>query len=185
MLQPISQFAAAIGVCVAAIYYIVNLRISQMNQELNLKAQQQNLETRQAQLFLQLYSQYYNKDWLEALRNNTFVMHYKDFDEFMAKYGPETNPEAYKGFDMLSHYFEGAGVMVKNGLINPKMVADLFAEEFRDYWEKASPVFLEYRKRSNNPKVCENQEYLYNLLKSMLPAEAIASDKTYWAGKNS
>ncbi|MCX6654296.1 MAG: hypothetical protein NTY03_04145, partial [Candidatus Bathyarchaeota archaeon] len=59
LLQSISYMAGALGVCVAAIFYVLNLRISQKNQEINqrnqelsLKNQQQTLETRQAQMFL-------------------------------------------------------------------------------------------------------------------------------------
>jgi hypothetical protein len=55
LLQSVSYIAGASGVCVAAIFYVLNLRISQKNQELMLqsqeqsaKAQQQTLETRQA-----------------------------------------------------------------------------------------------------------------------------------------
>jgi hypothetical protein len=164
-IQAAYYMVAATGVLVAAAYYILNLR--------------QTIENRKAQLFLQLYSQYYNKDWLESLRKTTYEMRFKDPHEFMEKYGPEINPEAYKGFDMLSHYFEGAGVMVKRGLIDPSMVSDLLAEEFFDYWEKYSPIFINYRKEVNNPRVCENQEYLYDLLKRLRPAGAIGESSQY------
>jgi len=63
-----------------------------------LKSQEQNLVTRQAQLFMQLYSQYYDKDWLEALHKTAFDMSFKDYDDFVAKYGPKEDPEAYKSF---------------------------------------------------------------------------------------
>jgi len=164
-IQTAYYMVAATGVLVAAAYYVLNMR--------------QTIENRKAQLFLQLYSQYYNKDWLESLRKTTYEMRFKDPIEFVKKYGPEANPEAYKGFDMLSHYFEGAGVMVKRGLIDPSMVSDLLAEEFIDYWEKYSPIFIEYRKEVNNPKVCENQEYLYSLLKRLRPADALSESTAY------
>jgi len=54
-------------------------------------------------------------------------------------------------------------------LIDPLLVSDLVSEEFVSYWEKFGPVFKEYRRRSNNLKVCENQEYLYDLLKNVHP----------------
>jgi hypothetical protein len=190
-IQTAYYMVAATGVLIAAVYYIYNMRATRKTQELALKAQElslksqeQNLVTRQAQLFMQLYSQYYDKDWLEALHKTAFDMSFKDYNDFVAKYGPKENPDAYKSFDILSHYFEGAGVMAKNGLINPTMVAELFSEEFKDYWEKFSPIFIEYRRRSNNPKVCENQEYLYSLLKSMLPAETLTESKLYQTIKN-
>jgi len=54
---------AATGVLVAAVFYVLNLRISRRNQELSLRAleqsaqaQQQTLETRQAQMFLSIYN---------------------------------------------------------------------------------------------------------------------------------
>ena len=167
-IQAAYYMVAATGVLVAAAYYVLNIRTTQRN----MKA---NLDTRQAQLFMQLYSQYYNKDWLEALRKTSFDIEYKGFDEWSEKYGAHTNPEAYKAMDMLSHYFEGAGVLVKRGLIDPSLVSDLLSEEFVDYWEKFGPLFKEYRGMSNNPKLCENQEYLYGLLKSGYPRGALTT----------
>jgi hypothetical protein len=174
-IQAAYYMVAATGVLVAAIYYVYNMRISQRNQALSLKSQQQTLETRQAQLFMQLYSQYYDKDWLEALRKTTFDIKFQGFDEWSEKYGAHANPEAYKSMDLLSHYFEGAGVLVRRGLIDPSLVSDLVSEEFVDYWEKFGPLFKEYRVRSNNPRLCENQEYLYDLLKSVYPRGALTA----------
>ncbi|MFH1180281.1 MAG: hypothetical protein V1710_07970 [Candidatus Bathyarchaeota archaeon] len=130
-------------------------------QELALKAQQQTLETRQAQLFVQLYSQYYNKDFVTAI-NKVSRMKYQSYEEFWEKYG---NLEDAQSWDLLSHYFEGAGILVRKGLIEPSLVSDLVSEEFIDYWEIMSPFIKEYRIRSNKPNAGENQEYLYELLK--------------------
>jgi hypothetical protein len=165
--QTIGVVVTAASVSVAAIYYAFTLRINMKNQELGLrtqelalKAQQQTLETRQAQLFVQLYSQYYNKDFVAAI-NKLNKMEYKSYDEFWEKYG---NVESAQVWDLLSHYFEGAGVLVRKGLIDSSLVSDLVSEEF-DYWEWVRPFVMEYRVRTNHPKTCENQEYLYDLLK--------------------
>ena len=154
---------------VAAFYYMMTLRISQRNQELSLKtqelalkAQQQTLETRQAQLFVQLYSQYYNKDWVAAAYDVVENMKYDSYEEFWEKYG---GVEEVQKWDLLSHYFEGAGILVKKGLIDPSLVSDLLSEEFVSYWERISPFIMEYRVRENKPRTCENQEYLYGLIK--------------------
>jgi hypothetical protein len=160
-IQAAYYMVAATGVLVAAVFYILNLRVSQRNQELMLKAQQQTLETRQAQLFLQLYSQYYNKDFVAAL-SKLSKMKYQSYDEFWEKYG---NVESAQVWDLLSHYFEGAGVLVRKGLIDSSLVSDLVSEEFFDFWEWVSPFVMEYRVKTNHPKTCENQEYLYELLK--------------------
>jgi hypothetical protein len=160
--------AGALGVCVAAVYYVMNLRISQRNQELSLKAQQQTADARQAQLYLQLYSQYYQKDWLDALHNTSFVMKFKDFDDWWEKYGPET--EYFNSLEVMSHYFEGAGVLVKRGLLDPSLITDLLSEEFIGYWEKYAPIIQGFRVKAGNPHLCENQEYMYNLIKQRDPS---------------
>ncbi len=130
---------------------------------MELKAQQQTLETRQAQLFLQLYSQYYDKDWVTA-SNDLNKMKYHSYDEFWKKYG---GPEWVQKWDRLSHYYEGAGILVRKGLIDPKLVSDLIAEEFLSYWDTMSPFIMEYRVRSGKPRAGEHQEYMYALIKKM------------------
>jgi len=167
-LQAVSYIMGSLGVFVAAVYYVLNIQnnkknqeIAAKNQELSLKAQQQQLETRQAQLFLQLYSQYYDKDWVAAT-SQISDMKYESYEEFWEKYG---DTEWSQKWDTLSHYFEGAGILVKKGLIDPSLFSDLLSEEFIDYWERMSPFFMEYRVRSNKPRTCENQEFLYRLIK--------------------
>ena len=168
ILQTISVMSAATAAVIGVRSYINSnkraeeaKRKEQETRNLELKAQQQNVETRQAQLFLQLYSNYYSKDFVAAI-NKLNKMEYKGYDEFWEKYG---NVESAQVWDLLSHYFEGAAVLVKKGLIDPSLISDLVSEEFFDYWEWVRPFVMEYRARTNHPKTCENQEYLYDLLK--------------------
>ncbi len=93
LLQSVSYIAGALGVCVAAVYYVMNLRMSQKNQELSLKtqelaykAQEQTLETRQAQLFMQIFQRFNEPDFFD--KYTTFLSwKWKDYDDFMSKYG--------------------------------------------------------------------------------------------------
>ena len=43
--------------------------------------------------------------------------------------------------------------------------------------DKFGPMFKEYRLLSKNPKMCETQEYLYDLLKQEFPRGALNSDE--------
>jgi hypothetical protein len=90
-LQAVSYIMGSLGVFVAAIYYVYNMRISQKNQELALKAQEQTLETRQAQLLMNLY-QFESSE--EAQRNYCELMNMKwtDYDDLEQKYGSDNNP---------------------------------------------------------------------------------------------
>jgi len=57
--QTIGVLVTATSVTIAAIYYVMTLRASQRNMETN-------LETRQAQLFMPIYSTYYSDEFMRA-----------------------------------------------------------------------------------------------------------------------
>jgi hypothetical protein len=154
----IAQIVGVVGTLTAAFIAVRSYINANKRAE---EGRRREIETRQAQLFVQLYSQYYNKDWVAA-SYETADMKYRNYEEFWEKYG---GVEWVKKWDLLSHYFEGAGILVKKGLVDPSLVTDLFSEEFVTYWEMISPFVREYRVRANKPKTCENQEYLYNLVK--------------------
>jgi hypothetical protein len=162
-LQAVSSIAGATGVFIAAVFYILNLRISQRNQELNLKSQQLNLETRQAQLFMNIYSFWYSAnfwDHWDAL--NKF--NYNSYDEFMEK----ITPEQRKSNLILFAFYEGLGVLVKRGLIEPSLIDDLMSAMVVSYWDKMRLFYMEYRVRANNPMAGEWIEYLYGVIKSIM-----------------
>ncbi|MGD0804565.1 MAG: hypothetical protein ABSA11_10900 [Candidatus Bathyarchaeia archaeon] len=78
--QTVGVLVTAASVTIAAIYYVMNIRISKRNQELMLKSQetsvktqelalksqQQNLETRQVQLFMSVYQRFEEPDFQNA-----------------------------------------------------------------------------------------------------------------------
>ncbi len=77
----ILSFIQAAGIIVGVAYYIMNIRISQRNQELMLKAQEQTLETRRIGIFQNLSSQITSE---EGLKRYYELMNYEwaDYDEF-------------------------------------------------------------------------------------------------------
>jgi hypothetical protein len=173
LLQSVSYIAGALGVCVAAVYYVMNLRISQRNQELSLKtqelalkSQEQNLETRQAQLFMQIYGMLYNSEFIKAA-NTAMAMEFTSLDDWIDKYGREKNPEDYTAFNTVIWYFEGIGVLVKRGLVDPTLVDDLISGIILSFWDKFKPWFLAFRVRNNFPQAGEHIEYLYHVVKEV------------------
>ncbi len=69
VLQTFSYLIAALSFAVTCTYYIMNLKNNAKNQELTLKTQQQNLDTRQAQLFMPLYAYYEQTEFPRNLHN--------------------------------------------------------------------------------------------------------------------
>ena len=169
MLQSLSYVAAALGVCVAAIYYVMNLRISQRNQELMLKAQEQSakaqqltLETRQTQLFMQLYDRMSQPELSATINDLRYNMKWTDPDDFWRKYGAETNITEYSRIASAANYFKGIGVLHRKGLIDSTFIYDLLSSPLKLFWEKMGPVIIERRRATNNPNLFAFVDYLYD-----------------------
>jgi hypothetical protein len=169
-IQTISVVVAATSVVAFVINSIITSRKTEKTQELTLKSQQQNLETRQAQLFMQIYSKIYDPEFLNNGRE-AMNIDYKNLDDFNAKLSHETNRDLYGKFWSFPWFLEGMGVLVKRGLIDPKLVDDLISGLVVSYWEKFKPMTLEYRERYNYPQMGEHVEYLYNVVKGIAVGE--------------
>ena len=104
--QTIGVLVTAASVSVAAIYYKYNLRIS--------------LQTRQAQLFMPIFAHSYSEIFMRDMRT-ILAWQWKDFDEYMQKYGVMADKVEDEAFLRIWAYLEGIGVLVNNRLIDPKL----------------------------------------------------------------
>ena len=153
LLQSLSYIAAAVGVCMAAVYYAMTLR----NQN----------QTRQAQLFIQLSEQFWNK---EALEDNwkLLEMEWKDLDDFYRKYDSSVN---VKNFAMRWHLWysmDTAGLLMKKGLIDREMVNYLMGGYWGLWtWKKFEDIIKHQRARNNMPELGIWFEYLANEMAKM------------------
>lgn len=101
-IQAAYYMVAATGVLIAAVYCVLNIRAT--------------LQTRQAQLFMSIYSTHYSDDFTRA-RSEIFKWTYKDYDDYMTKYGYDVNPEASIMYSKVNGYLEGIGVLVRRRLM--------------------------------------------------------------------
>ena len=163
-IQAAYYMVAATGVLVAAIYYIYNMRITQRNSALALKSQEQTLETRQAQLFMPIYSTFYSDEFLKA-NSEIMTWSYDNYDDYTSKYGYASNHEASMLQSKVNLYLEGIGVLVKRGLIDPSLVDDLMSSVVIRYWEKYRQYVYDYRARLDLPQFSEYAEYLYSQIR--------------------
>ena len=171
LLQSVSYIAGALGVCVAAVYYVINLRISQRNQDLMLKAQEtsvktqrETLETRQAQMFMNIYSQTTTKDFTSAW-NNFASYRWKTYDEYSKLVQKK---EFIDSFTIIGMYYEGLGVLVRKGYLDIEMVALLICGMTRHFWEKLIPIKEQVRAESGFSRWLSETEYLYDELMKYL-----------------
>lgn len=145
---------AATGVLVAAVYYVLNMRAMQRNSKAA-------LETRQAQLLMNIYERWSNPEFQDAW-TTILSWEWKDFDDFIQKY--YSSKESKRTINLVSGLFEGLGVYVKRGFIDASLVDDLMSGTIVTYWQKLGSIAVEYRKRMNAPTNAEYQEYLYNVI---------------------
>jgi len=149
--QSITVSLAALGFLVASIYYILTLR----NQN----------RTRQAQLFMQIYSVFRTEEFQDNL-TEIISMKWKDYDDFMEKYGPTTNPKAWRALGSIAGYIEGIGLLVYEKLIDISLVENLLSTHIIFFWENFEFLSIKLRRDYNRPQIDVWKEYLYNEIKT-------------------
>jgi hypothetical protein len=173
-LQSVSYIAGALGVCVAAVYYVMNLRISQRNQTLSLKTQEHTLETRQTQLTMQLYEKMGTKEYLDNFLEILTQWSWKDYDDFKQKYGEKGDWKKWVIFGPVAVAWEQVGIMVKHGIFDPAMVYDMWAGFYTDFWEKIEPVVIGINLEGESKGgYLEYAEDLYYFFKEYRPSDKV------------
>ena len=152
-LQTVLTYLTLISVPVGVLYHIMTLRNTRKNQEMT-------LETRQAQLFMQIYNRWNSADFLDAW--DRYASHeWSTYEEFSLVFD---DPRGRRSIRILGTYFEGIGVLVKEDLIDIRIVAELMTSSIMSFWEKLTPVVEDARKRRRAPSLWNGIEYLYREL---------------------
>jgi hypothetical protein len=152
-LSVIRDLVAIFGVIAGFTYYVMTVRNSQ-------RMQKMQLETRQAQLFMQIFNRFQEVEFRNNI-NEIITREWEDYDDHVKKYGRYTNPTAQAVSASTALFFEGLGVLLKRGLLDIDIVGELMSTPVRIYWEKVSPVIMGMRDRMKREAVMESAEYLY------------------------
>lgn len=155
--QTISMVSAAIGVLAGVMNWIIRGRRAE-------RQRQTEIETRQAQLFMQLYDKWSDIEFSKQ-RHEVWRMEWDDYEEFREKYNPYTNVEPWAAYNSTGRFYEGLGVLVHKKLIDISWVFDTMAEDVGYFWQK----FEDYVKEAREHQVPEAWlfvEYLFNILRN-------------------
>jgi hypothetical protein len=149
--QTLFQFLQTVGILVGVYYYITTIRTNQKNQELQ-------LETRQAQLFMQWYQRFMDStegiNALEVLKSATF----DTVEEYLQL--KESDEVFQKTMNELSLFYEGLGVIVKEGLLNLRWIATMWSGPTTHYWALMEPVLEDLRVHYEYPRFLSETEYI-------------------------
>ena len=163
----IRDIVTIFGVIAGFTYYVLTVRNAQKTRELSLKAQEQALETRQTQIFMQIYQQFNTEEkyisWAELVN-----LEINDYDEYLQKYDSSVNTAHFGKRSQIWYSFNTIGVLLRQGIIEPDFVhqvqLDILAIVM---WEKWENIIRETRVRENMPDLWEGFEYLYDEMKRL------------------
>lgn len=160
MIEYLPFVLTGIGLTASIAYYANILNNANKTRELQLKAQEQSLETRQAQIFMGVYD-----TWRSPSFRESFIKvnkrEWEDFADWQSKYRPVNNPEEGTYEHTVFTFYEGVGVLVRRGLIDISMVDELISNSFIPLWEKFSDIIRQVRESNDSPRMYQNNEYLY------------------------
>ena len=126
---------------------------------------------------MQLYNTYSSQEFRKK-HTLMITQQWDDYDDFINKYGNESNIEAWTSWLSLAAFFNGIGVLVKRGKIEIDVVEELLANTIFVSWYRMQPIIIGWRKgedpvspdgRSSKYPFLHGFEYLYNELNKRDP----------------
>ena len=139
LLQSISYMAGALGVCVAAIFYVLNLRISQRNMR-------QTLETRKLQFVTSITNQLLSEEG-QRRYGELLNMEWRDYDDYEKKYGSDNNLDNYAKRMNVWKFYNTLGMLLREKLIEPEVLYRINDVNPCFMWSKFKDIIGESRKR--------------------------------------
>jgi len=145
LLQSTSYIAGALGVCIAAAYYIINLRVSQRALKINM-----------TNSLLQSYaSEEGQRRWIDLMN-----MKWSNYDEFERKYGSDDHPDKFAMRQSVFINFNSMGHLLKQGLVDRETIYNVTTMGAPWIWAKFKPIIMESEKRYSGKDNLIGFEYL-------------------------
>ena len=146
-----------VGILVAIVYYITIMRNQQKNQ-------QQQLDTRQAQLLMNFMNTFrspeYRRQW-----HTLWAVEWSDFNDFKDRFHGK-DIEVMSAYTSVMTFYETIGVIVRSGLVDIDKVYSLLPS-IKMTWERYEPLLMGDRElfgeyTLQGRKGWDGFEYLYN-----------------------
>ena len=162
-IQAAYYMIAATGVLVAAVYYVMNLRVQQENMReasKNRKIALTNtlLQTLTSEAGLKRYISLVSMEW-------------KDWADFDRKYDSKVNEDNFVTRALFASNCSNIGYLLKEGVIDFESVYQLCGEEIMDVWLKLKPVHYRFVETGNYGK--DSFVYFEYLAREMIKMKAV------------
>ena len=125
------------------------------------KTQQTQLETRQAQFYMQLFNKITS---VESIKQIGIIRsaEWSTYEEWLDVY--QKNDDYRNAFSWFLTTMEGFGVFIREGLIDIRLIALFIAGPSRELWEAHKEIIYRERERRNMPRYGSEWEYSKNEL---------------------
>jgi hypothetical protein len=113
-----------------------------------------------------MYNQSYTNPHFGKSVSYLYNIYWDSYEDFKRIYigGDDADPEFIDAYHYMGSFFEGVGVLVREGFLDIRLVALLMTGNIRNFWDKTAPIINEFRTASNWPRLLIETEYLYNEL---------------------
>jgi hypothetical protein len=152
-LQTTISLLTLVSLTIGVIYHIMTLNNTRKNQEIQ-------IETRQAQLFMQIYEAYASE---ETMKMYFELLHFEwdDLADFERKYGSGDNVELAAKREAHWAWYDGMGVLLRRKLIDPDVVFDTLGHGgVIHMWTKFESIIKAQREHFKIPHRFNGFEYL-------------------------
>ena len=149
LLQSVSYIAGAFGVCMAAFYYVYNMRAAERNKKIQLSLS----------IADKLGSKEFQRDYVTL-----WLLDWKDTDDFLKKYDASVNTEASREHFAQRHSqwetYSNLGYLLRKGLVDEEIIYNADGYYSVDIWYRYWPIIDHYRRVETGPRWYEDFEYL-------------------------
>jgi hypothetical protein len=153
-LSVIRDLVAIFGVIAGFSYYVLTVRNAQ--------------KARRTDTFMRLYQSRHDPETHQKFWK-LMGLEWDDFEDFMARYGPEVNPEMAALRTSMWAEYDGIGMLVQDNMVDIETVFRMMYQAIVMIWYKYETIIKGIREMENGPgpTYYENFEYVANELIKM------------------
>jgi len=93
---------------------------------------------------------------------------WESYDDFMTKYGPESDSDVWSNNIVWIDAHELYGVYIREGMLDVRLICLTSGGSYLIYWEKYASFWREHRTRIGSPRFAIECEYLYDRIKGYM-----------------
>jgi len=145
LIETVSYIAGALGVLIAAIFYVLNLRENTRNRRIT-------LTNTMMHPFMTIEGMKHYHD--------LSIMNWSDLEDYERKYDSSVNPDNFAKRMAMWNLCENFGMLYREGLIDLKTLDSGSSGMIQSLWHKFKPVIEMLRVTSYPSHFLENFEYV-------------------------